>query len=79
MSKPTVKLKQSAAGVKCAAVSDVGMRRSSNQDSLAVLLADDDRLALCRGHLLVVADGMGAPGIRHGLANWRFLQSAHFS
>jgi serine/threonine protein phosphatase PrpC len=60
VSKPTVKLKQSAAGVQCAAVSDVGMRRSSNQDSLAVLLADDDRLALCRGHLLVVADGMGA-------------------
>jgi serine/threonine protein phosphatase PrpC len=60
VSKPTVKLKQSAAGVQCAAVSDVGMRRSSNQDSLAVLLAEDDRSARCRGHLLVVADGMGA-------------------
>jgi serine/threonine protein phosphatase PrpC len=60
VSKPTVKLKQSAAGVQCAAVSDVGMRRSSNQDSLAVSLADDDRQARCRGHLLVVADGMGA-------------------
>jgi serine/threonine protein phosphatase PrpC len=60
VSKPTVKLKQSAAGVQCAAVSDVGMRRSSNQDSLAVSLAEDDRQARCRGHLLVVADGMGA-------------------
>jgi serine/threonine protein phosphatase PrpC len=60
VSKPTVKLRQSAAGVHCAAVSDVGMRRSSNQDSLAVSLAEDDHQARSRGHLLVVADGMGA-------------------
>jgi protein phosphatase len=60
VAKPTVKLTRSAAGVRCAAVSDVGMRRSSNQDSLAVALADDDKLQRCRGHLFVVADGMGA-------------------
>jgi protein phosphatase len=36
------------------------MRRSSNQDSLAVALAQDDKQQRCRGHLLVVADGMGA-------------------
>jgi protein phosphatase len=36
------------------------MRRTSNQDSLAVSLADDEKEARCRGHLLVVADGMGA-------------------
>ena len=60
MSKPTVNLTQSAAGVRCAAVSDVGMRRSSNQDSLAVSLAEDDRVSRGRGHLFVVADGMGA-------------------
>jgi protein phosphatase len=60
VAKPTVKLTRSAAGVQCAAVSDVGMRRSSNQDSLAVALADDDKQQRCRGHLLVVADGMGA-------------------
>jgi serine/threonine protein phosphatase PrpC len=60
VSKPTVKLTQSADGVRCAAVSDVGMRRSSNQDSLAVALADDEKQLRCRGHLFVVADGMGA-------------------
>jgi serine/threonine protein phosphatase PrpC len=60
VSKPTVKLTQSAGGVHCAAVSDVGMRRSSNQDSLAVSLAEDEKQLRCRGHLFVVADGMGA-------------------
>lgn len=60
MSKPTVKLSRSAGGVRCAAVSDVGMRRASNQDSLAVALAEDDKAVRCRGHLFVVADGMGA-------------------
>jgi protein phosphatase len=60
VAKPTVKLVQSTSGVRCAAVSDVGMRRSSNQDSLAVSLAEDEQQLHCRGHLLVVADGMGA-------------------
>jgi protein phosphatase len=36
------------------------MRRSSNQDSLAVSLAADEKQQRCRGHLFVVADGMGA-------------------
>jgi protein phosphatase len=36
------------------------MRRSSNQDSLAVALAEDEKQLRCRGHLFVVADGMGA-------------------
>jgi protein phosphatase len=36
------------------------MRRASNQDSLAIALADDDREWRRRGHLFVVADGMGA-------------------
>ncbi len=60
MSKPTVKLTQSAGGVRCAAVSDVGMRRTSNQDSLAISLAQDEKHLRCRGHLFIVADGMGA-------------------
>lgn len=60
MAKPTVKLTQSAGGVRCAAVSDVGMRRSTNQDSLAVALAEDEKQQRIQGHLLVVADGMGA-------------------
>jgi protein phosphatase len=43
-----------------AAVSDVGMRRANNQDSFAVVMADDESDWQSRGHLLLVADGMGA-------------------
>lgn len=39
---------------------DVGMRRSNNQDSHRVQLAADVPTYLERGHLFVVADGMGA-------------------
>ena len=39
---------------------DVGMRRSNNQDSFAVSLAATPRLGKTRGSLFVVADGMGA-------------------
>jgi protein phosphatase len=60
LANPTTKLNQSAGSVRCAAVSDVGMRRASNQDSMAISLAEDDREWRRRGHLFVVADGMGA-------------------
>lgn len=40
--------------------SDVGMRRASNQDAQAVLPADQWPRGHDRGHLFVVADGMGA-------------------
>ncbi len=43
-----------------AALSDVGLRRANNQDSFAVHLAGDDVDWYRRGHLLMVADGMGA-------------------
>jgi len=43
-----------------AALTDVGLRRSNNQDSLAVVLAESERSWEQRGHLFVVADGMGA-------------------
>jgi protein phosphatase len=43
-----------------ASLSDVGLRRGSNQDSLAVALAGDDADWRRRGHLFMVADGMGA-------------------
>jgi len=43
-----------------AALSDVGLRRANNQDAMAVLLADSQETWLRRGHLFVVADGMGA-------------------
>lgn len=45
--------------IEHAAFSDVGMRRSNNQDSYAAELAVGDGIA-CRGHLFLVADGMGA-------------------
>ena len=42
------------------ASSDVGMRRANNQDACAISLAADEDDWLEHGHLLVVADGMGA-------------------
>jgi serine/threonine protein phosphatase PrpC len=46
-------------GLQHAALTDVGMRRTSNQDSHAVQLADSLEHWSKRGHLYVVADGMG--------------------
>jgi protein phosphatase len=46
--------------LEVAAVTDVGMRRSNNQDAYVVLLAADDSAWEKRGHMFVVADGMGA-------------------
>ena len=43
-----------------ASLSDVGLRRSNNQDSLAVMPAASENLWQQRGDLFVVADGMGA-------------------
>src|SRR6476660_8494410 len=43
-----------------ASESDLGMRRANNQDSLAVIVTDDVATWATRGHLLMVADGMGA-------------------
>jgi len=43
-----------------AALSDVGLRRSNNQDAVAVSLASSQESWGRRGHLFLVADGMGA-------------------
>ena len=43
-----------------AAVSDIGLRRANNQDSLATALANNADAWAQRGHLFMVADGMGA-------------------
>ncbi len=43
-----------------ASASDVGMRRSNNQDALAVQIASDPSHWADQGHLFLVADGMGA-------------------
>ncbi|HEX5445967.1 MAG TPA: PP2C family serine/threonine-protein phosphatase [Pirellulales bacterium] len=43
-----------------AAVSDIGLRRANNQDSIAAALANSAETWAERGHLFMVADGMGA-------------------
>ncbi|MHB0956412.1 MAG: PP2C family protein-serine/threonine phosphatase [Pirellulaceae bacterium] len=43
-----------------AEVSDIGLRRTTNQDAYAVVLASDMAAWHRSGHLFVVADGMGA-------------------
>ncbi len=43
-----------------ATCTDVGLRRTNNQDSHAVVLASNQEIWNTRGHLFLVADGMGA-------------------
>ena len=43
-----------------ASLSDIGMRRSNNQDNLSISLASNLEQWQRRGHLFIVADGMGA-------------------
>jgi protein phosphatase len=47
-------------GLQAAVLTDIGMRRTTNQDSHALLLADNIELLTSRGHFFMVADGMGA-------------------
>jgi len=47
-------------GVEYASQSNIGMRRTNNQDSFAVVVAGDEASFRQRGHLFMVADGMGA-------------------
>ena len=47
-------------GVVVGSVTDVGMRRTTNQDSYSLIVADTPELWQQRGHFLMVADGMGA-------------------
>lgn len=47
-------------GLDHAAISDVGLRRANNQDSYAVVLAGNRDFWRDRGHVFLVADGMGA-------------------
>lgn len=49
--------------IEYASLSDVGVRRSHNQDSLATLPANDLEQWHGRGHVFVVADGMGAHAV----------------
>ncbi len=47
-------------GIQTASLTHVGMRRSVNQDSFCLVVADTWDLWQQRGHFLMVADGMGA-------------------
>lgn len=50
----------STPGLQIAALSDIGLRRTNNQDAYGVLTAPDEHIWHQRGHLFLVADGMGA-------------------
>jgi protein phosphatase len=49
--------------IEHASLTDVGVRRSHNQDNHAVLLAGDEQQWHARGHVFLVADGMGAHAV----------------
>ena len=49
--------------VQHASLSDVGFRRRNNQDSRAVMLSPDAETFQSRGHLFIVADGMGGHAV----------------
>jgi PPM family protein phosphatase len=49
--------------IEYASLTDVGIRRSHNQDAHATLLAGDPERWRERGHIFLVADGMGAHAV----------------
>jgi protein phosphatase len=49
--------------IEYASLTDVGVRRSHNQDNYAILLASDAEKWRHEGHLFLVADGMGAHAV----------------
>ena len=49
--------------IQHASLTDVGVRRSHNQDNHAILLATDEQQWQSRGHVFLVADGMGAHAV----------------
>jgi protein phosphatase len=59
--------------IEHACLTDVGVRRSHNQDNYAILLASDEDGWRQRGHLFLVADGMGA----HAVGEKASEQAAH--
>ncbi|MFQ3592388.1 MAG: protein phosphatase 2C domain-containing protein [Gemmataceae bacterium] len=59
--------------IEHACLTDVGVRRSHNQDNFAVQLVGDQEAWQQRGHLFLVADGMGA----HAVGEKASEQAAH--
>ena len=49
--------------VQYASQSDIGFRRRNNQDSCVVMLSPDAETFQARGHLFIVADGMGGHAV----------------
>src|SRR5712691_4175175 len=49
--------------VQYASLSDIGFRRRNNQDSCVVMLSPDVETFQARGHLFIVADGMGGHAV----------------
>src|SRR5437868_6879035 len=49
--------------IEYASLTDVGVRRSHNQDNHIVQLASNTELWTRQGHLFLVADGMGAHAV----------------
>ena len=49
--------------IEVASLTDVGVRRSHNQDAFGVLLAPSLEVWKERGHIFIVADGMGAHAV----------------
>ena len=49
--------------VEFAAKTDVGMRRQNNEDTCGAHLAREEKVFRERGHLFVVADGMGGHAV----------------
>lgn len=60
MTDPAVPSDEPRGALENAALSDIGLRRGNNQDSFAVALSADEGDWRRRGHLFMVADGMGA-------------------
>jgi PPM family protein phosphatase len=52
-----------AVNVRYASLTDVGVKRSHNQDACATQPAPDDAIFLSRGHVFIVADGMGGHAV----------------
>lgn len=59
--------------IEHACLTDVGVRRSHNQDNYAIQLVGDEEGWQQRGHLFLVADGMGA----HAVGEKASEQAAH--
>ena len=54
------RLPSALSGLHYSASTDVGLRRANNQDSYAAVVARHEDVWRTRGHLFLVADGMGA-------------------